>query len=87
MFDGSNAAGLHVRDQVFLDGAEILELLIKVAGEQQYGVFQLAFTVVQRSLAETPDHDCGADGDCSDQQQAAENEPPDRIVADGGLTL
>ena len=77
----------HIRDQVVLNGAEVFELLVEVAGKQQYGVFQFALAVVQRALAEISDHDRGADGDRRDQQPAARDEPANRIVADGSLDV
>jgi hypothetical protein len=40
---------LHVRDQVFLNDLEVIELLIEVAGQQQHGVFQLALAASARS--------------------------------------
>jgi hypothetical protein len=38
-------AGTHERDQVLLHDLEVFELLVEMAGEQQHGVFQLAFAV------------------------------------------
>ena len=51
---GRDPAGAHERDQVLLHDLEVFELLVEMAGEQQHGVFQLAFAVTQRALAELP---------------------------------
>ena len=69
MLGAVDSARSHIRDQVVLNDAEVLELLVEVAGKQQHGVFQFALAVVQRALAEISNHDGGADGDCRDQQR------------------
>src|ERR1700730_17682501 len=74
------SGALELRDGVFLNDDEILELLIEVAGEQQHGVFQLAFATVQRPLAEIADHDRGPDHDRSNQQHPAQHQPTDRAL-------
>jgi hypothetical protein len=43
---------LDLPDSVLLNDREILELLVEVAGQQQNGVFQLAFAAIQGTLAE-----------------------------------
>ena len=73
-------AGPHEGDQVLLDHFEVFELLIEVAGQQQYGVFQLTLAVAQRALAEIAGHDGGADGDRGDQQHATHDQPADRVA-------
>jgi hypothetical protein len=87
MLDRIDPARLHVRDQVFLNGAQVLELLVEVARQQQHRVFQLALGVVERALAEIADHHHGPDRDGRDQQHAAENQPADRIVAHGSFDV
>jgi len=82
-----DAARLHVRDQVLLNGPQVFELLIEVPGQQQHGVFQLAFAAVQRALAEISDHDRSPDCDCRDQEYAAKDEPADQIVANGSFDV
>ena len=77
---GLDSGGLHVGDEVFLDGPKIDQLLIEVARKQQNGVLQLAFAIVQRALAEISDHHGGADGDGHDQERAAKDEPADRVA-------
>jgi len=70
-----------LRDNVSLNGPEVFELLVEVAGQQQHGVLQLALTAVQRTLAKIAGHDRGADHDCSDQERAANDKPADRAAA------
>ncbi|HYU51612.1 MAG TPA: hypothetical protein VEK37_01650 [Gemmatimonadaceae bacterium] len=79
----SDSDHLDLRDHEFLNDREIFELLIEVAGQQQDGVFQLAFAAVQRTLAEVAGHDCGADRDGRNQEYAAKDKPADRIAAGG----
>jgi hypothetical protein len=42
---------LHIRNQVLLNGPEILQLLVEVTRQQQHGVFELTFAIVKRALA------------------------------------
>ncbi len=79
----SDSDHLDLRDDESLNDRKILELLVKVAGQQQNGVFQFAFAAVQRTLAEIAGHDCGADRDGRNQECAAEDKPVDRIGAGG----
>ena len=81
---GRDPAGTHERDQVLLHDLEVFELLVEMAGEQQHGVFQLAFAAAQRALAEIAGHDGRADGDGGDQERAAQDQPADRAAAEGG---
>ena len=81
---GRDPAGAHERDQVLLHDLEVFELLVEMAGEQQHGVFQLAFAVAQRAFAEIAGHDGGADRDGGDQERAAQDQPADRAAAEGG---
>src|SRR5579872_6392373 len=66
---------------VVLDRAEILELLIEMARQQQHRVFEFALAAAQRALERVSGHDPGANGNRSDQQQAADDEPADRAAA------
>ncbi|TMJ86814.1 MAG: hypothetical protein E6G79_05680 [Alphaproteobacteria bacterium] len=75
---------LHFRDQIGREDIGIFELLVEVAGEQQYGVFQFAFAVAQRALAELADDERRADGDRRDQKNATKDEPEDRTSPEGG---
>ena len=84
VLDGRDPAGTHERDQVLLHDLEVFELLVEMTGEQQHGVFQLAFAVAQRALAEIAGHDGRADGDGRDQERAAQDQPADRAAAEGG---
>ena len=81
---GRDPAGAYERDQVLLYDLEVFELLVEMAGEQQHGIFQLAFAVAQRALAEIAGHDGRADGDGGDQQRAAHDQPADRAAAEDG---
>ena len=58
----------HIRNQVLLNDLEVFELLIEMTGQQQHGIFQLAFARVQRALAEIAGDDRGADGDRRNQE-------------------
>nr|WP_291577555.1 hypothetical protein [Bradyrhizobium sp.] len=78
IFAGCDPAGMDVRDDVFFNEFEIFELLIEVAGQQQHGVFQLAFAAVQRALTEITDHDRCPGRDGHDQQHAAKDQPANR---------
>ena len=84
VFRGRDPIGTHERDQVLLHDLEVFELLVEMAGEQQHGVFQLAFAAAQRALAEIAGHDGRADGDGGDQERAAQDQPADRAAAEGG---
>ena len=87
------SARADLRDDGILDGNEILELLIEVAGQQQHRIFQFAFGAVERALAENADHHRGADHDGRNQQHAAKDQPADRsaaqrrLVVERGLTF
>jgi hypothetical protein len=80
-FLGRDSARSHERDQVVLNDLEVRELLVKMASQQQHGVFQFAFAVAQRALAEIAGHQGCADRDRGDQQHAAKRQPEDRTAA------
>src|SRR5215213_6465186 len=84
IFGRRDPAGTHERDQVLLHDLEVFELLVEMAGEQQHGVFQLAFAVAQRALAGIAGREGRADGDGGDQERAAQDQPADRAAAEGG---
>ena len=79
---GFDAGGLHIGGDVLLDGAEVLQLLVEMAGQQQHGVFEFAGAAVQRAFAKIAGHDGGADRDGGDQESTADDEPADRVAAD-----
>ncbi len=83
VFAGIDSGCLHVGDKVSLNRRDVIELPIEVAGQQQYGVFQFAFAVVQRALSEIADHDRRADRDRRNQEYAAKDKPADRTAANG----
>src|ERR1700730_10410919 len=70
------------RDDVFLNGAEVLQLLVEMAGQQQHGVVELACAAVQGALAKILGHDGRADRDGRDQEYAADDQPAYRVAAD-----
>ncbi|MET4765025.1 hypothetical protein ABH970_005397 [Bradyrhizobium ottawaense] len=76
---------VHLPDQIGGDDVGILELLIKVPGDQLDRVFQLAFAVRQGALAKFADgHGCHTE-DARDQQHAAQGQPQDRTTPRQGL--
>ena len=83
----SDSGKLDLGCDFFLDGDEIFEFLIEVAGQQQHGIFQLALTAVQRAFAEHPGYHGGADHNAGDQQRAADRQPADRIAANRSLDV
>ena len=87
LLDAVDPARAHVGDQVVLNRTEVLELLIEVARQQQHGVLEFAFAVIQRAFPEVVGHDGGADRDCGDQERAADEDPADRVVAQGSLEV
>ncbi len=81
LFAGVDSGRFHVSDKVFLNRPEILELLVEMTGQQQHGVFQLAFAALQRALAKITGHDRRADRDCRNEEYAAKDQPADRTAA------
>src|SRR5260370_5448956 len=87
MLAGIDSGRFHVGGEVFLNCPKILELLVEMAGKQQYGVLQFAQAAVQRTLAEVACHDRGADRDFRDQEYAAQDQPADPTASEPSLDV
>src|SRR6185437_2343399 len=80
---GSESGKLDLAGNVLFDGGEISDLPVEMARQQQHGVLEFAGAVVQRTFAETINHDRGADRDGRDQKYAAKRKPTDRAAENG----
>src|ERR1700757_1177216 len=86
-FAAVDAGGSDKGGDVVLDCAEILELLVEMPGEQQDRVLEFAPAAAQSELARVAGHNRSADGDRSDQEQAAHDKPADRTAVGRSISI
>jgi hypothetical protein len=72
---------MYLYDDVVQGNCSIVQLLVKVMGKQQDGVFQFAFAAFKRVLPEIAYHHHGPDRDDRDQQDAASDNPANWIAS------
>jgi hypothetical protein len=58
-----------------LDDFEIVQLLVKMTGKEQNGIFQFALAIIQGAFSKIQNGDCGADYNRRDQQDATKDKP------------
>ena len=82
-----NSGLLNLADDLVLSLSKVLQLLIEVARQQQYGVFQLVLVGFQRPLAKAADRDRGCECDGRYQQDAADDQPAYRTSDRGTASV
>jgi hypothetical protein len=76
----SDPQDLYSPDHVPLEGLEVIEFSIKMTGEKQSGILQLALCVAQGAFSKIQNDDCSADYDGRDQHDPAKDKPVERIA-------
>ncbi|MEY9573999.1 antitoxin component of MazEF toxin-antitoxin module [Bradyrhizobium diazoefficiens] len=78
---GGDAVAFELGDDALLEHREIRELAVEMADQQADGTLQAVAAALDRILPEAVDGERGADGGCSHQHEAADDQPCQRRPA------